>query len=169
MMALVVLVPDVAVTRMLKRPSSSLGANPLVWARPSGPVRAVWVLIQPLNTPPGPAGGSWKTTSAPGTGLSLSSRTSTTGCVALRVRMLFLAPSPCTTTIFNPPGAWVSSDLGPVTCCAWHDRAIMRVRDMGIRKKFLLDTEPASIATLGPKFWARRKWDNEPAEAAELS
>src|SRR5262245_40731271 len=140
MMALLVLVPDVAVTRILKRPSSSLGANPLVWARPSGPVRAVWVRIQPLNTPPGPAGGSWKTTSAPLIGLSLSSRTSTAGCVALRVRMLLRAPSPCTTTIFTPLGdcCCARSDLGPLTCCPWHARATARDRNMEYRKKPLL-------------------------------
>ena len=81
-------------------------------------VRAVWFRIQPLNTPPGPAGGSWNTTSAPATGLSALSRTSTISGAALRVRMLFNAPSPCTTTIFRSPP-------GPLTtCCAWHDRAM---------------------------------------------
>jgi len=127
MMALEDLFPEVAVTLILNRPASSFGVNPLVSARPSVLVRAVWVRIQPLKTPPGPAGGSWNTTSAPITGLSLVSRTSTISGAALRVRMLFSAPSPCTTTIFrSPPGPWT-------TCCAWHDRAIS-ARNIWMRK-----------------------------------
>src|SRR5260370_11364797 len=41
MMTLALLVPEVAVTLILKRPASSFCAKPFVSARPSAPVRAV--------------------------------------------------------------------------------------------------------------------------------
>src|SRR5450759_4408965 len=96
-----------AVTLILKRPTSLLGTKEEEAAWPRIFDRVAKVRLRSGKVPPGPAAGSWNTTSAPETGRSRSSRISTTGSVATRVLMLLTAFSPWRTTILSGAAAGV--------------------------------------------------------------
>jgi hypothetical protein len=100
-----------ALTRISIRPLTVFGRSPWATARPWLSVATVRVRAPLAKLPLAPLDGSVNVTNAPATGLWFSSSTWTIGSRAVRWRMLLMAPSPSTTTIF-------SSDAVPACGCA---------------------------------------------------